>query len=171
MKGLWKMGVTALCSTVVLMGCASKGFVQEEISKARTELINGYTKSVDESYAKLSSELKKSIVDIQTNYALKNFVEGENYKVKQELLKEVDSRIETVKKLSEDLRTTLDSLKMSGESGLENLAKYLRASANVITKQLQAQKEGLEQAIDELGKMELGKDTGTTPPPNPEAPK
>ncbi|MFH1228373.1 MAG: hypothetical protein V1701_10800, partial [Planctomycetota bacterium] len=114
MKGLWKMGVTALCSATVLMGCATSGDVQLAVSKAKAEITGEYTKSVNESYDKLSSELKKSILEIQSTYALKNYVEGENYKVKQDILKEVDGRIETIKKLSEELQTKLASMSMSG---------------------------------------------------------
>lgn len=167
MKEVWKIGVTAVCSAAVLMGCASKGFVQEEIAKSKTEITNQYTKALDDSYTKLSTSVNKSISEIQQAYALKTYVDGENYKLRQELLKDVDARVETVKKLSDELKVTLDSLKMSGEAGLENLGKYLRASANVITKQLQSQKEGLEMAIEELSKLELGEEK-ETPPPAPE---
>lgn len=169
MKMLLKMGTAVVCSAIALTGCATNSSVQVEIAKAKSEITSQYTKAIDDSYSKVTSDMNKKLTDFQKDFALKNYVDGRDYELKQELMKEVVAQVENAKKLSGDLQATLDTMKLSGEAGLDNLAKYLRASANVITKQLQAQRESIELAIEELNKLELGKESGSAPPP--EAPK
>ena len=148
----------ALIACIVFTGCASKGFVRDEISKAKAEITNEQAKLLKEEIGKLEMESSKRMTTIETNYALKSALESATYNLEQKLMKDIENRIAEIKigmKRLEDMK----------DASVDKLSQNLQSSLDIFMKQLRAQKDGIEQAMEELDK--LMPTTTPTPPENP----
>ena len=144
----------------MFIGCASKGFVLEEIKKSKEETIVELSKQVKNSIGKFEMEANKRIVNIESSYALKSYVDSQMYDREQKMMKEIEKRLE-------DIKTALKDLAAIKEETMVKLSQNLLASVQILLKQLKAQKDGVDGAIEELEKFIGAENTAPehTPPP------
>lgn len=156
----------ALGVSVLLMGCATKGFVLKEITKTKTE-IEEQTKQIDEDMSKARSELSERMTNLETNFATNNMLESELYNSKQEILKEVDVKLKAMKNVMAEIRQKMDTIELANEDDIIQIGNELRTVMNVLWKKLNEEKTGLERAMEELVKLNLPQPEGV-PEPVPE---
>lgn len=145
---------------VLLAGCASKGFVREEVNKTRTEVTEEQNKLREEKISEMGSKLSTRMTNLETNFATKNMLESDLYNSKQEILKEVDNKLKALKNVLSDISQRMDTIKLANEDDVVKLGQDLRAVTNVLWKKLYEEKTGLERAMEELGKLSLPKPEG-----------
>ena len=160
MRKLVVLGSVILLGGSMLIGCASKGFVLEEIKKSKEETTAELSKQVKDSIGKFEMEASKRIANIESSYALKNYVDTQMYDREQKMMKEVEKRLE-------DIKLALKDLAAIKEETMVKLSQNLQASVGILVKQLKAQKDGVDLAIEELEKFIGAENTAPehTPPP------
>ncbi|HLD36921.1 MAG TPA: hypothetical protein VJC37_09385 [Planctomycetota bacterium] len=159
MRNLAVLGSVILLGGSMLIGCASKGFVLEEIKKSKEETTAELSKQVKDSIGKFEMEASKRIASIESTYALKSYVDTQMYDREQKMMKDIEKRLE-------DIKVALKDLAAVKEETMMKLSQNLQASVQILLKQLNAQKEGLDIAIEELEKF-IGADNAApvhTPP-------
>lgn len=132
-------------SGIIFTGCATKGFVLDEIEKSKTEL-NNNIKEVQAYTAKVQTEASQRMANIETSYALKAVVESDAYNREQKLMQAITKQID-------DLKVSLKKLEDLKEAAVDKLSQNLQKSVYIFMKQLKGQKEGIEQAMEELDKI------------------
>ncbi|MEK7310048.1 MAG: hypothetical protein AAB038_04450 [Planctomycetota bacterium] len=160
MRKLVVLGSAILLGGSMLIGCASKGFVLEEIKKSKEETTAELSKQVKDSIGKFEMEASKRIANIESSYALKSYVDTQMYDREQKMMKEIEKRLE-------DIKTALKDLAAIKEETMVKLSQNLQASVGILVKQLKAQKDGVDLAIEELEKF-IGADNSApehTPAP------
>ncbi|MFH0888968.1 MAG: hypothetical protein V1871_07165 [Planctomycetota bacterium] len=143
----------------LFVGCASKGFVTEEITKSRAQITSEQTKALKDEITRLDSDFSKRCANIEMNYALKSAVESDAYNREQKIMKDVEKRLE-------DIKASIKSMEDMKEVSLEKFSQNLQASTHVFLKQLKEQKEGIERAMEELDKL-IAEPTNTPPAEQP----
>ena len=138
------------------MGCASKGFVLEEIQKSKSETTAELSKQLKESIGKFEMDVSKRIANIEANYALKSEMDSKDYDMQQKITKDIDAKLNDIKKGISDL----SAMK---EETMTKLSQNLQSSVQVLLRQLKEQKDGVERAIEELEKF-MSTQPATQPP-------
>lgn len=172
MRKLLVAGSCLLVIGFLACGCwATTGNVQKEIAKAKTEINAEQTKQTDTKIeqvykttdalsAKLDREVTPKINSLQT----------ELYNLKQDMTKALEERLATLTKELNTIQEWIKTFEVANKEDVIKLAQDLRAAANVFSKQLESQKDGIERAIIELEKLSLPTPEGvpekTNPPDN-----
>jgi len=159
MRKLLVMGSVILLGGSMFVGCASKGFVLEEIKKSEEKTTTELSKQVKDSIGKFEMEAAKRIANIESSYALKSYVDTQMYDREQKMMKEIEKRLE-------DIKVALKDLAAIKEETMVKLSQNLQASVGIFLKQLRAQRDGVDVAIEELEKF-IGADNSApehTPP-------
>jgi len=146
MKKLLVISSAILLGGSMLIGCASKGFVLEEIKKSKDETTAELSKQVKDSIGKFEMESSKRIANIESSYALKNYVDTQLYDKEQKIMQAVEKSLD-------EIRAKLKDLAAIKEETMVKLSQNLEESVGILLKQLKAQKEGVELAIEELEKF------------------
>lgn len=146
MRKLVVLGSAILLGGSMLIGCASKGFVLEEIKKSEEKTTAELSKQVKDSIGKFEMEASKRIANIESSYALKSYVDTQMYDREQKMMKEIEKRLE-------DIKAALKDLAAIKEETMVKLSQNLQASVQILVKQLKAQKDGVDVAIEELEKF------------------
>jgi DNA repair exonuclease SbcCD ATPase subunit len=162
MRKLVVLGSVILLGGSMLIGCASKGFVLEEIKKSEEKTTAELSKQVKDSIGKFEMEASKRIANIEANYALKSSVEPKIYDIEGKQKYIVEQLADIVKQLNE--------LKAIKEEAMVKLSQNLQASVQILVKQLKAQKDGVDVAIEELEKF-IGADNNAPEHTPAESPK
>jgi outer membrane murein-binding lipoprotein Lpp len=155
MKGIKLISGVLLLGGVVFSGCASKGFVQDEIKKSKNEITMEQAKQLKETAGRLEKEISQQIADMRAKYALKKDVEQDAYNREQKIMKDVE-------KLIADINTKIEELRKLKDVAVEKLTQKFTSSVHILLKQLGEQKDGLERAMEELDKL-IGTSSGSTP--------
>jgi len=160
-KKLVIIGGMMLIGGGFFMGCASKGFVTDEIAKSRAQITTEQAKALKDEITRLDTDFSKRCANIEMNYALKSAVESDAYNREQKIMKDVEKRLE-------DIKASMKTLEDMKEVSLEKFSQNLQKSTHVFLKQLKEQKEGIERAMDELDKL-IAEPTPpvSTPPEEP----
>lgn len=159
MNKLTVIGSAVILCGSVLAGCTSKSFVLEEIKESEDKTVAELSKQLKSEVENLSADINKRVANIEATYALKNYVDAEMSKREQEMMKAIDTRLEGIKE-------TLKDLAAIKEETMMKLSQNLQSSVGVLLKQLNAQKEGLDIAIEELEKF-IGSGAANPPSESP----
>ncbi|MEW6026189.1 MAG: hypothetical protein AB1599_02695 [Planctomycetota bacterium] len=146
MRKLLVIGSAILLGGSMFAGCASKGFVLEEIKKSEEKTTVELSKQVRESIGKFEMEANKRIANIESSYALKSYVDSQLYDKEQKIMQAIEKRLEEIKAALKDLQAIK-------EETMVKLSQNLQASLGVLLKQLKVQKDGVDVAIEELEKF------------------
>ena len=160
--------VGLVLSTILLVGCASKGFVLEEVNKAKSNINTEQGKKLDDSVTQVSSELTKRIMTLETEYVSKNHLQSELYTYEQKLMKVIDEQIAVIKTAMEELNSWKSEFKFANKEDITQLSHDLVSVMDALFRQLNAEKEGLERAMGEIEKLSLPTTTPEAPETTPE---
>lgn len=147
--------VGLVLSTILLVGCASKGFVLEEVNKAKSIITKEQGKKLDDSVTQVSSELTKRIMTLETEYVSKNHLQSELYTYEQKLMKVIDEQIAEIKTAMEELNSWKSEFKFANKEDITQLSHDLVSVMDALFRKLNAEKEGLERAMGEIEKLSL----------------
>ena len=157
----WKsMALFALGAAILASGCATKGFVTEEINKAKAEIANEQIKPLDAKIDNVNNEINKRITGVEQSYALKSMVEADIYKCKQDIFKEVDNKLVSIQTLMDEFKKIMEVRKFAQQEHIDMLRKDLSAVTNILWKTLDELKEGFDRAMKEIDKLPLPKPEG-----------
>jgi outer membrane murein-binding lipoprotein Lpp len=155
MRKLIAIGGAILLGSSMFVGCASKGFVLEEVKKSEDKTIAELSKQLNASVEKFSADVNKRIANIEANYTLKGYVDAQMSEREQKIMKDIGDRLNEIK-------TSLKDLAAIKEETMMKLSQNLQSSIGILLKQLNAQKEGLDIAIEEMEKF-IGTVPGASP--------
>jgi hypothetical protein len=157
MSKMGKLLGCLICAGILLGGCVSKGFILDEINKSKANIDSEQAKKLDETTTKISSDLSKRMLTLETEYVSKNFLQSELYNNEQKIMKEVDTRVDNAKKLVDEVHQKMETFKMANQGDIEKMSQDLNVLMDSLFRNLNAQKEGLERAMGEIEKLSLPK--------------
>ncbi len=160
--------VGLVLSTILLVGCASKGFVLEEVNKAKSNINTEQGKKLDDSVTQVSSELTKRIMTLETEYVSKNHLQSELYTYEQKLMKVIDEQIAEIKTAMEELNSWKSEFKFANKEDITQLSHDLVSVMDALFRKLNSEKDGLERAMGEIEKLSLPTKAPEVPETTPE---
>ena len=109
---------------LVLSGCgASKGFVQEEITKARTEINAEHAKNLDIRATDLNNDLTKQLTEIRKSYAMVTQVESKLYDFEQKVMKVIETKVSEINQVIQVLQNKMDTFKVANQEDVTRLSQ------------------------------------------------